>query len=290
MRADKMEMQRLGEGGEHPSSLEARAGAFLHEACPTTGLRETEIGAIGERLFQRGRPRAGMRLVPVFAALAVLFAAGTVMAVVSGWRPRVPFLENSDETPGSPATPPAKARSRSTALVVPIPAPFEPEYAQPSEPAPAAGARPLPTARRIARAENSPASASPLPEGALSVEARSLADALARWRRDGNAEAALALLATHERRFPSGALWVESRVARAEILLALSRREQALAVLDSLGLANLPRARELQTLRGELRAQAGRCQDARADLSPVLSRTATDDFGKRAARALATCP
>jgi hypothetical protein len=290
MRADEMEVQRLGEGGEHPSSLEARAGTFLREARPTMGLREREIGAIEKRLLQRGGSRAGMRLVPILAALAVLFVAGSVMAVVSGWRPRVPFRGNPAATPGSPATPPAKVRSKSSALAVPIPAPVEPEYAQSSEPAPAAGPRPLPTARRIARAENVPSSLSPLPEGALSVEARSLADALARWRRDGNAEAALALLATHERRFPSGALWVESRVARAEILLALARREQALAALDSLGLANLPRARELQTLRGELRAQTGRCQDARADLSRVLSSTATDDLGKRAARALATCP
>ena len=117
-----------------------------------------------------------------------------------------------------------------------------------------------------------------------------MADALARWRHDGKAEAALALLTVHERRYPQGALSGEARVARAEILLALSRKEQALAVLDSLTLTSLPRARELATLRGELRAQAGRCQDARADLARVLSNTATDDLGKRASRALAVCP
>ena len=52
----------------------------------------------------------------------------------------------------------------------------------------------------------------------------------------------------------------------------------------------MPRARALETLRGELRAQADRCQDARIDLARVLSSTALDDLGKRAARALATCP
>jgi hypothetical protein len=126
-------------------------------------------------------------------------------------------------------------------------------------------------------------------EGALSAEAQSLSAALARWRRDGNAEAALALLDVHERRFTRGALGVEAKVARAEILLALVRRDQALVVLDSLALAGLPRARELETIRGELRAQHGRCQEARADLAPV-SVGGNDDLSRRAARAMATCP
>jgi len=126
-------------------------------------------------------------------------------------------------------------------------------------------------------------------ENALSAEARSLSAALARWRRDGNAQAALALLVAHERRFTHGALSVESKVARAEILLALARRDQALVVLDSLALAGLPRARELETIRGELRAQHGRCQDARADLARV-SAGVDDELSKRAARAMAGCP
>jgi hypothetical protein len=79
-------------------------------------------------------------------------------------------------------------------------------------------------------------------------------------------------------------------VARAEILLTLGRRDQALSVLDRLALAGLPRARELKTLRGTLRAQAGRCREARVDLSAVMAITPADDLSKRAARALATCP
>jgi len=125
---------------------------------------------------------------------------------------------------------------------------------------------------------------------AVSAEAQSLANALARWRRDGNAEAALALLDAHERLFVHGALSVEAKVAQAEILLALGRRDQALVVLDSLHLASLPRVRELRTLRGELRAQAGRCRDAHTDLSHVILDTATDDLGKRASLAMAKCP
>ena len=290
MRAEETEMQRLGKGGEHPASLEARAGVFLHQAQPTRGLAETEIGAIEKQLFRRGRIHRGVGLWPVLAALAVLFVAGTVMALASGWRPRVPFLGGLDETPKAPSPSLAKGPTKggAAAAVVPVEVQAVPATTLP-EP------RSQPTPRRLARSGNSGSPAaevkeSVVVEGPLSIEARSLADALARWRRDGKAEAALALLGEHERRFPHGALGVEARVARAEILLALSRREQALAVLDSLTLASLPRARELQTLRGELRAQAGRCQDARADLIRVVSSTGRDDLGLRANRALSACP
>jgi hypothetical protein len=291
MRAKNMEMQRLGAGGEHPSSLEAKAGAFLREARATSGLREADIGAIATRLAQRERARWGLRLLPVLTALAVLCTAGTVVALVGGWRPRIPFLGSADETSSPP--PPANARAKSSGAAAPVL--VEPYPSKSARPAPSPEPRSQPAPRRLARAEisGSPTSANSETapaEGALSVEARSLADALARWRHDGKAEAALALLTAHERRYPQGALSVEARVARAEILLALSRKEQALAVLDSLTLTSLPRARELATLRGELRAQAGRCQDARADLARVLSNTATDDLGKRASRALAVCP
>jgi hypothetical protein len=167
-----------------------------------------------------------------------------------------------------------------------------------AEPA-AANATPAPppreqAPRRIARVEPTPPAPvlkeAPPAEGALSVEARSLADALARWRREGKAEQALALLAEHDRHFPRGALGIEAKVARAEVLLGLARKAQALAVLDSLVLASLPRARELETLRGELRAQSGRCSEARADLEQVLSIDSHDDLGRRATRALAICP
>ena len=99
----------------------------------------------------------------------------------------------------------------------------------------------------------------------------------------------MVLLVGHDRRFAHGALSVESKVARAEILLTLARRDQALVVLDSLPLAGLPRARELGTIRGELRAQHGRCQEARADLTRV-SACVDDDLSKHAVRAMANCP
>jgi hypothetical protein len=292
MRVDQIELRRLGEGGEHPGSVEARAGAFLRGARAIGGLAESQIRAIERQLGRRERARPPL-LVPALVALAVLLVTGTVMAVIGVWRPSLPKVGGE-----APSVRPSVVRARTR--VRPEVTPLAPPAPVPTAEPPAAVLVPSPSQRdpsprRIARVEPPPSSAPTVkealpPEGALSVEARSLADALARWRRDGKAEQALALLAEHDRRFPRGALGIEAKVARAEILLGLSRKPQALAVLDSLTLASLPRARELETLRGELRAQAGRCTEARADLARVLSITQGDELGRRASRALSTCP
>ena len=292
MRAEERTMQRLGKGGENSSSLEARAGAFLGEARQTLGLTDAEIGAIGRRLAHQGRAQRGLRFWPALTALAVLLAAGSAIALVGGWRPVPAFLERK---PSPLPVRTKELRPRLAAVQAATHAPIAAESPPTSVAAPAPGTRPSVVARRWPRQEPSLPPPSASSQGAaletsVSAEAQSLSDGLARWRRDGDAEAALALLSAHARRFSHGVLSVEARVARAEILLALGRRDQALVVLDSLSLTSLPRIRELQTLRGELRAQAGRCRDARVDLSPVLLDTAADDLGKRAARALANCP
>ncbi len=104
------------------------------------------------------------------------------------------------------------------------------------------------------------------------------------------AATALALLAAHEQRYPSGHMRLEARVLRAEIYLAQGHSDAALSVLDVISLAGLPRARELATVRGELRAKAGRCTEAKADLGNVLESSLTDELARRATQALAQCP
>jgi hypothetical protein len=294
MRADEMEMQRLGEGGEHPASWEAKAAIFLRAARPTTGLSESDIRAIERHLSQRKRMRPRL-LVPVLVALAILLVTGTVMALMGGWRSPSSALSGEAKPSALPSA--AQGKKRSKPHVTPMPAlvPVAPTEERPAPVVVSPPARREPASHRVARVESSPRAEQdvdevPAPEGALSVEARSLASALARWRSDGRAEEALSMLAEHDRHFLHGALSIEAKVARAEILLSLSRRGQALAVLDSLALSTLPRARELQTLRGELRAQAGRCAEARADLVRVMLITDADELGQRAARALAICP
>jgi hypothetical protein len=110
------------------------------------------------------------------------------------------------------------------------------------------------------------------------------------WRRQRDAASSLALLEAYQRRYPTGHMRIEARALRAEIYLAQGRDDAALAVLDVISLSGLPRARELETVRGELRVKAGRCREARADLGSVLEVSMTDALAERATRALAHCP
>jgi hypothetical protein len=295
---------------ENASPVEKRAGEFFADARPTVGLTDGDVAAIARRLSRPPRVRRRLVLWPALAGAAVLLVTGSVMAVVVGWRPRLPFMHQA--APPAPSQPPSSPTRRHPPIerevkraVEAPPSPAAPVPGPSEAPSPATvtpPSMPRSAARRPVRPEAAaPPTVAPVAapaatpsEGALSVEARSLSDALARWRRDGNAEAALAHLREHDRRFPGGALAVESKVARVEILLAVGRRAEALTTLDTLNLQGLPRARELETVRGELRMQAGRCADARTDFAQVLHGTPrgrpNDEFDTRASRGLTKCP
>ena len=146
------------------------------------------------------------------------------------------------------------------------------------------GNRTRDTARRSARSGSGRGSEP------IVAESRSFASALERWHRDHDAAAALAALNVHERRFPSGQLGLEARLLRVEILLASGRESDALALLDHMGIAGVPRARELRTVRGELRIKLGRCADGKADLKAVLAGGTADPLAERARQAIAACP
>jgi hypothetical protein len=124
----------------------------------------------------------------------------------------------------------------------------------------------------------------------IQAESRSFSAALAEWHRDHDARAALAALDHHERRFRGGQMQLEARLLRAEILLQQGHEREALALLDSMYLPELPRGRELQTVRGELRIKYGRCVEGRRDLDSVLAKNSTDLLARRAARAISLCP
>lgn len=136
----------------------------------------------------------------------------------------------------------------------------------------------------------SPGSTSTSADNPIVAESQSFASVIGPWHRTHNASATLTLLDAHERRYPSGHMRLESRVLRAEIYLAQGREGAALAVLDSLSLSGIPRARELQTVRGELRIKAGRCAEGTRDLGEVLEKGVADALAKRAAQAMSHCP
>jgi len=121
-------------------------------------------------------------------------------------------------------------------------------------------------------------------------ESRSFASVIEPWHRTRDARLTLALLNAHERRFPSGYMHLESRVLRAEIYLTQGRESEALSVLDTLSLAGIPRARELEAVRGELRVKVGRCADGKRDLDDVLEKGVADSLAKRATQAISHCP
>jgi hypothetical protein len=127
-------------------------------------------------------------------------------------------------------------------------------------------------------------------EEPISAESRSFSAALAQWHRDHNSEAALAALDMHERRFPYGQIRLEAMLLRAEIFLQQGREREALGLLDNVSLSGLPRGRELQTVRGELRVKYNRCVEGRRDLEHVLAKDRADSLGRRALRAIAHCP
>jgi hypothetical protein len=109
------------------------------------------------------------------------------------------------------------------------------------------------------------------------------------WRRDHDDRAALAALDLHDRVFAAGQMVLESRLLRVEILLADRRDRGALALLDRLPLdqGNVPRSRELLTVRGELRIRAGRCDAGRADLASIGA--GAGPLAERARNALTHC-
>jgi len=112
---------------------------------------------------------------------------------------------------------------------------------------------------------------------------------LRRWHQGHDARDALAALDLHDRRFASGQMTLESRLLRVELLLVDGREREALGILDGLPLAkgNVPRGRELLTVRGELRIRAGRCADGVADLASL--RGGSDALAERARNALTHC-
>ena len=108
-------------------------------------------------------------------------------------------------------------------------------------------------------------------------EAALVASAFRRLRGERDPAGALSILDLHDHRFPAGSLASEASLARVEALLALGRRADALGVLDRTEGTRTrqtdtlvgERVRERTLLRGELRAEAGRCAEAVNDFARI---------------------
>ena len=134
-----------------------------------------------------------------------------------------------------------------------------------------------------------PPVAAPALAGSSDSETALLATALTKLRHDGDAGAALALLDRDLARHPDGALVSEVVAVRVEALLARGEKARALGTLDALPTPRVPLDRRLRALRGELRANAGRCAEAKGDFSATLRAPPSDAVDERALRGRAAC-
>jgi hypothetical protein len=125
-------------------------------------------------------------------------------------------------------------------------------------------------------------------ESPLAQESRLLARALDQLCVSHDDRAALATLAEYDARFPAGALRREAALARLDALTALGRTGDALQLLDTMDTTG-PRSLEVLVLRGELRANAGRQQDALADFDGALSSHLGRSLRERALYGRASC-
>jgi hypothetical protein len=125
--------------------------------------------------------------------------------------------------------------------------------------------------------------------GEANSEARLLADAFRELRSGGDAGSALRSLDQYDGRFPNGALRNEARIARAEALMILDRRAEALPLIEGIEEHDGALTRNVRITRGELFAETGRCANAIRDFNAVLAATEADTAGGRALYGRASC-
>ncbi len=127
------------------------------------------------------------------------------------------------------------------------------------------------------------------PGSALHEEAALLRSAIESLRVHRRPSDALAAVAEHRRRFPSGALATDAQMLRVEALIALGRRQEALVALDDHRLAGEAPGGALQVTRAELLADRN-CAEAIAAFDDLLANaTSSPTTIERALRGRAIC-
>jgi hypothetical protein len=237
--------------------------------------------------------RAPTERAPRGSAVIPAHGYGAVRPAAEDVRLPSPPPEVGAPAPNAPPGPGAPAANAA-------PGPGAPVIVAPSPPpAPAGSGRPAhlggsrvalaPAAVRPPVALGAPApTAPPSPERGGAGSAL-LGQALVTLRRERDPGGALALLDQYLAEFPDGALVPEVTATRVEALLARGDAAAALRALDALPSPLAPLDRRLRALRGELRAQAGRCGEATRDFSEVLHAAPADAVDERALRGRAAC-
>jgi hypothetical protein len=271
------------------NGIGSKAAALIEQIGEPDLPGDDRMTAIRARIALRRGPRLVRRRFTWAITVALLVIGGTLGAAAREWI--VPIVsrlrhETRVEPPARRAGKRAERPARPAPPSDPIPSVA---LSSPTSPAPAPIPPPAPRVPRPGAASPRLAVAPPLPVPEPGREAAILGTAIRKLRRQGDARAALAALDDYVAAFPGGELSAEADLVRVEALLALGERAAALRLLDARPVESSPRARQSLLVRGELRAAAGRCVDATADLTRVLAEPPRDTLDERALFARASC-
>jgi hypothetical protein len=274
-----------------PVSDELWAARLLHQAKRPQPLSPAELAVIGARLPRPSITRAPHWFWRVATAVFLLLCGGALMAGTLRLLRPTPATLPAKQAPVVPKPPRARVAARPGLPQVP-PVEVPPVDEAAAAKAPAAASRPT---RNVAPAIEiapppAPPPSTPAPS-ALREETALVASALHRLREGNDAAGALALLDEHDRRFgTAGLLGDEVSATRIEAWLRTDQHARALSVLDGRVLRPAGAARALLAARADLRAEAGRCAEARADFDLLLAGGGVDDaIEERALFGRASC-
>jgi hypothetical protein len=292
------EPERWTERSPAGVSIEDAMGAALRVARAAVSPSEALLSRVDLGFSLHGPARrAAFRWRLALAALVVLLAAAETVGATHGslraWASRHGLVAPSVPSPASRpaaqrkshasvAAPDLAPAPSATPDVVPVAAPPAPSIVVAE---PEASRRPAIQPARTTRAPVDDEAPVPAAE-----EARLLQLVFHELRSETSAaDIALTTLDDYDRRFPSGLLRGEARLARVEALLALGRRAEALAVLEAWREGGVALTRRARVTRGELRGDVGRCADADGDFAAVLTTSPDDEWAGRALYGRASC-
>ena len=257
-------------------------------------LSPVDLARVHDRLGSKVASPAARRMRELFMAGGMVMLGSSL--ALAGWGASEWVMGRSQKA--QPLVPKTAAQQVArTASGAPRPKEKQLAVAVPraEEPAPgssAAAGAPLELDTRQAKAQAGAelrnVSPSPTESSALAAEALVLERALIKLRREHDAQGALAVLDESRALFAQGTLALEARMARVDALLALGRRDDALATLEQLPLDRIGRGGELKLIRAELRASAD-CARALTDFDALVTQTLAAPLMERALYGRAAC-
>jgi hypothetical protein len=284
--------ERWSDGASNQAPGET-VGAAFRRAQQVTAPSDLAVTRVVRRIAAAPRARVGWRFWHVALAASVILATGGAVGAARGvWH--IGPIGITKRQPAAAVPVAARSIRRHAGAAVPaptVPAPLDVSVLPVVEEPPPVGAAPVgPSPPAVV----TPSLSAPIAHGGVQAvaptsEASALGDAFRQLRSQRDATAALRSLDLYDRRFPGGLLRGEARIARAEALIALDRRSDALSLLRAIPEDDGGLTRNVRITRGELQAETGRCAEAVVDFNRLLASTDRDGAGARALFARASC-